>query len=218
MSSRRTSRHASPRQRPSTLARVRALLAGALVLGVGGTATLAAWTDEERATATVTAGTFALQSRVGPAPTPWANHTTTAAALPLSAAGLYPGQSRAAWIQIQNTGSVAGTVNLSGVTFASTPAPGSNHERLRDATRVRISATAADGAASNAPSCTTSTPGTEVTGLQNVPALTAQPLKAASANTVTYCVVITLSADAPNEAQGGSVTPTWTFTGSTPTS
>lgn len=219
MPPRRAPRHSLPRRRTDTFARVRALLAGALVLGIGGTATLAAWTDEERATATVSAGTFALQSRTGPTPlTGWANNTTTPAALPLSATGLYPGQSRAAWIQIQNTGTVPGTVSLTGVSFASAPGAGTNHEALRNAVKVRVSATAADGTASNAPSCTTSTAGTEVDGLQNIPSLTAQTVKAGNANTVTYCVVITLPANAPNEAQGGSVTPTWTFTGSTPTS
>lgn len=41
--------------------RVRALLAGGLVLGVGATVTLAAWNDSEFATATFQAGTFNLQ-------------------------------------------------------------------------------------------------------------------------------------------------------------
>ncbi|WP_349828827.1 SipW-dependent-type signal peptide-containing protein [Brevibacterium litoralis] len=41
--------------------RVRALLAGGLVLGVGGTVVLAAWTDSEFAEATFTAGSFNLE-------------------------------------------------------------------------------------------------------------------------------------------------------------
>jgi predicted ribosomally synthesized peptide with SipW-like signal peptide len=41
--------------------RVRALLAGGLVLGVGATVTLAAWSDSEFATASFQAGTFNLQ-------------------------------------------------------------------------------------------------------------------------------------------------------------
>ena len=41
--------------------RVRALLAGGLVLGVGATVTLAAWNDSEFATASFQAGTFNLQ-------------------------------------------------------------------------------------------------------------------------------------------------------------
>lgn len=41
--------------------RVRALLAGGLVLGVGATVTLAAWSDSEYASATFQAGTFNLQ-------------------------------------------------------------------------------------------------------------------------------------------------------------
>ena len=41
--------------------RVRALLAGGLVLGVGATVTLAAWNDSEFVTATFQAGTFNLQ-------------------------------------------------------------------------------------------------------------------------------------------------------------
>ena len=48
-----------PRRRVS--GRIRALLAGGLVLGVGATVTLAAWNDSEFATATFQAGTFNLQ-------------------------------------------------------------------------------------------------------------------------------------------------------------
>jgi len=45
----------------TTRRKVRAVLAGGLVLGVGAAVTLAAWNDSEFATGTFTAGTFNLE-------------------------------------------------------------------------------------------------------------------------------------------------------------
>ena len=48
--------------RHRTFTRVRAVLAGALVLGVGASVTLASWSDSEYAAGTFTASTFRLES------------------------------------------------------------------------------------------------------------------------------------------------------------
>lgn len=48
---------------PAVRRRVPALLAGALVLGIGATATAAAWNDQERAAGSFRAGVFATQSQ-----------------------------------------------------------------------------------------------------------------------------------------------------------
>ncbi|WP_460795041.1 SipW-dependent-type signal peptide-containing protein [Microbacterium sp. GXF0217] len=190
--------------------RVRAVLAGALVLGVGGSATLAAWTDQELASTTVTAGTFALASRTSTSD-PFVSHGGGAegtAVMTFNATGLYPGQVRSAWIQIQNTGSIAGTVNL---TTVGVTASGTASTALRDAVQVRYVPVAAPG---DMASCTTSTTGgTSVTGLASVPTLTALPIAAGA--TVGYCIVLTLPTTTPTGAQGGSAVPTWTFTGTT---
>ncbi|MDR2320511.1 MAG: SipW-dependent-type signal peptide-containing protein, partial [Microbacterium sp.] len=53
-----TRRRLRTRRRGLALRRIRAVLAGGLVLGVGATVTLASWNDGEYATGTSTAGTF----------------------------------------------------------------------------------------------------------------------------------------------------------------
>ncbi|MGO1538230.1 MAG: SipW-dependent-type signal peptide-containing protein [Leucobacter sp.] len=201
-----------------TFARVRAICAGALVLGVGATATLAAWTDEEYARSTISAGSFKLESRV--AGGGWQEHSAgNPALLPLEASGvgsLYPGQSRAAWIQIRSqSGSVPGTVTLDGVSLANDPDPLVDpHKALGEALTVRIGAGADTGA------CTDSFSGGQVvSGVTNLPVVSPVSLPS-SATIATFCVVVSLpddgdGNDATNAAQGGEVIPTWLFLGST---
>ncbi|MGF6824498.1 putative ribosomally synthesized peptide with SipW-like signal peptide [Microbacterium sp. ZKA21] len=206
--SRRRARTA--RQRRLRSLRVRAVLAGALVLGVGGSATLAAWTDQELASTTVTAGTFSLASRTSTSD-PFVSHGGGAegtAVMSFNATGLYPGQVRSAWIQVQNTGSIPGSITL---TTVDVTASGTASTTLRDNMQVRYVPIAAPG---DIASCTTSTTGgTLVTGLASIPNLT--PLPIAPGATVGYCIVLTLPTTTPTGAQGGSAVPTWTFTGTT---
>lgn len=68
--------------RNGTTRKVRALLAGGLVLGVGAAITLAAWNDSEFATGTFTAGNFNLVGSTDGGAT-WAEHATTGAAATL---------------------------------------------------------------------------------------------------------------------------------------
>lgn len=191
---------------------MRALLAGALVLGAGATATLAAWTDQENAKATITAGTFALESLVSGGS--WTDTTAPAqpVVLPLAATGMMPGTSKAAWIQIRTkAGSGAGTVNLSGVTLATTPADPTvdPNKTFGDALTVRIGTVATTG------DCVPPWTGGSVANKVGVlpGGLAPVAVGANSASVAIYCVVITLPANAANAAQGGSVTPTWAFTG-----
>ncbi|GIJ27312.1 hypothetical protein Vqi01_24740 [Micromonospora qiuiae] len=55
------------------LRRTRAVLAGALVLGMGTTSTLAAWSDGEYGTGSFTASTFGTESQT--ASSSWASRT-----------------------------------------------------------------------------------------------------------------------------------------------
>lgn len=209
---RRSRRLSVQQRRQRAFARARALLIGALVLGFGASATVAAWTDDEFASSSVSAGTFSLVSRTS-ATASFAAHDTAAGAavLPLNATNLYPGQSRAAFIQIKTTGTVPGSVQLSAVDPR--PGTGANSTALRDALRVRIVASSAAGDTPAA--CTTGTTGGTEVGIAALPTLAAQPLQANGANTVTYCVIVSLPASAPSAAQGGTVNPVWTFTGTT---
>jgi len=84
--------HRESRRRGRVPGRVRALLAGGLVLGVGATVTLAAWNDSEFVTATFQAGTFNLQGSTDG--TTFADHATAPGAalgLSVNASALSPG-------------------------------------------------------------------------------------------------------------------------------
>jgi len=201
---------ASARPRPSrTFRRVRALLTGGLVLGVGATMTIAAWTDQELATSTVSAGTFSIVSRSDQGA--FASHgpTETVLTVPLDASGLYPGVKKAAYVQVQASGTLGGTVNLTAVTVTNNAgtAPTGADLALQNAIKVNIAVVAAPV------NCTTGA--TASAALTAVPALPAQTLTVSPLNTITYCIVLELPSDATGTAQGGTVKPTWTFTGST---
>ncbi|MDF2559379.1 MAG: hypothetical protein K0R99_825 [Microbacterium sp.] len=195
-----------------TLTRVQALLACALLLGVGAAGSLASWSDSELAGSSFTAGSFALVSRTDTGA--FAAHPENAAAtLSWTLSPLFPGESTAAWVQVQAAGSVDGEVLLSGVSLSTEPAAGSPEAAFRDALLVRASVTSSTDP--TPPECTASTPGVEVTGLTQIPVLPAQEVDAAGGSTVTYCIVLTLPADAPAAAQGAALLPTWVITGST---
>ncbi len=182
------------------------------MLGVGAATTVAAWTDEEHAAAAITAGSFGLESRVNGGS--WADHGAgDAAVLPLAATGLYPGQSRAAWIQIRTkSSSVAGTVVPSEVIVSPAPAAGPNLS-LATGLDVRI------GTVASTATCVAGwTGGSTAAGIGNLPSgLGSEPLAAGGGSVVTYCVVVALRSNASGSAQGGSVAPEWVFTGSTTT-
>lgn len=189
------------------------MLIGALVLGFGASATMAAWTDDEFASTEITAGTFSIMSRTAASPTFAAHETSeTAVQLPLNATNLYPGQSRAAWLQIQTMGTVPGTVQLTAVT-PTVPVEQSPHTDLRGTLTVRIAATTATTTAD--PTCSASTPASDDVPIGSLPALAAQSLEPNGANVVNYCVIVSLPESAPVVAQGGTVTPVWTFTATT---
>lgn len=192
------------------LMRARALLAGGLVLGVGATLTVAAWTDQENAKATITAGTFGLSSATRD--TPLGSHDgQNAAVLGLDATGLYPGAKKAGWIQIESSGSVAGSVTLSDVALGA-PATAEKDQKLRDSLTVRVAIV------SQASECTKDTTGGAELPLLTVPTAAQLPpvhLAPNGQSDAVYCVILSLSSNAPSIAQGGAIAPVWTFTGTT---
>lgn len=210
---RRSRRRAWYEQRRRASTRVRALLAGALVLGFGVTATLAAWTDQENATADITAGTFAVESRASMevGATPYADRSTNAVTVTFPGGNLYPGQSHAGWVQIKNTGSVPGSVKLSHETFTTNGIAGVD---LATGLSVRIVPSIGDSTIP--PACTPETEGGTPRPLEAISADEASlPLGASEGNSANYCIILTLAENSPNTAQGGTVTPTWTFTATT---
>lgn len=204
-------RHAhGPRaeDRPHRFTRIRAILAGGLVLGVGGSLTMAAWTDSEYGQATFTASSFNTESSINSGST-WADST---AAAPLvfafSAAAMSPTTVKYApfWVRTKAV-SLDGTLALQSATSNNTAfAAALKYRVVRyatgtcDASQFSAGAVYIVGAAglpAAGGAALTSTP-TVTTGV------------AANQSAVTQlCFEVSMNADAPNTLQGGSITATW---------
>lgn len=102
--------------------RVRAILAGGAVLGVGAAITLASWNDSEFAKQEFTAGTFVFQGSLDGSA--WADHATSATAIALSTpvTNLSPNTDTYLWFALKATGSDATVTPASpAVTDGATP-------------------------------------------------------------------------------------------------
>lgn len=206
------------RARTRTSVKVRAALAGALVLGVGATATLAAWTDNEFGTATFSASVFDTESSVNG--TTFAdNATSPGATMTVAAGGLSPDTRRYAFIDVRSkANSISGTLSLSGASVTNNP---TTTPTLGSALQYRA-VVIAPGATCNAAAFTTGTPTFLVGGATSTVALTTAgsttvPLPAASASApstaVRFCFDVYLPAGADNALQGKGATATWQITG-----
>lgn len=185
--------------------RLRALLAGGMVLGLGSVGTLAAWTDESTATATFSAGTLDLKVKTLPDGTLADSVTMTS----LEMTAMYPGVSKAAMIQVSNSGSVPLSYTLTGSAVAGAAGLGGN---LGTSLLVGVYS---GGSASNTAttgSCTGTPIGTADAALAG--ALISSPLPLASAATHDLCLVVSLPADAANNLQGTSTTAAFAFNAS----
>lgn len=210
-----TADRAAPRarRRRARLARVRAILAGALVLGVGATVTLASWVDNENATGTFTTSTFNTES--SPDGTTWADNTSApGATLTVNAGAISPGYASAAPFAIRGkTSSVAGTAALA------TPATAGN-AALGAALQYRAYVT------TSAANCVTAPTAGQVTAwlvgsagpvvLNTAVAANSTPLAAATSTAAGaptwFCFVLSLPSGASNSLQGATASATWHFT------
>ena len=187
-------------------AKTRALLVGALVLGVGGSLTLAAWTDTEHASGAFGASTFGIVgSNDG---TTFAEHPSGSPAVlsfATTPAAMSPGTTVYARFLIKTTAAtnVAGTISMSGATVTGTGLG----SYLTYGVRTIPAASACDA--------TSYTAGTTVVA-SNSPLSAAgsatQNVTAAGASAVSYCFAVTLPAGTANAAQGLTATANWVFT------
>ncbi|UFU06512.1 SipW-dependent-type signal peptide-containing protein [Ruania halotolerans] len=193
-----------------TWLRVRALLAGGLVLGFGAAATVAAWNDSEFASGTVTASTFGIEGSVNGGT--YAEHATSgeAATLAFSPAlpALSPGDAGFMQFSVRTTAAstTGGTVGMQ------TPVVGGS-STLADALRYAVRVIPAGSACDAALFSNASAPvivGNE-TALTAAVAANSRPLDAAAANEVSYCVRISMLTTAPTTVQGQTTTMTWQF-------
>lgn len=204
---------AAPGERPSRSRwlRLRALLAGGLVLGLGSAATLAAWNDSEYASSTVTASTFGIEGSVNGGG--WSEHATADGAaqlafnpaLPL----ISPGQSGFLRFSVRSTAAATtdGTVSLQ------TPTISTGSTELRDALRYAVRIIPSGSSCNTALFSNASAPiiVANDTALTAVVAQNSRTLAAAAGSTADYCVRISMLTSAGNNAQGKTLTATWQF-------
>lgn len=216
-------------ERRIRLLRIRALLAGGLVLGTGATSTLASWNDAEYATATFTAGRFDIVgSATGTAGT-FGQHAAAdpAAALTFTIASsgsisaMVPGDTAYALYSVRTTAlpadsAIPGAVNSVKGTVQLTADPGNSAAgTLGQFLTYRVRAIA--GTSCTSTTFASGTPILPTAGNQetDVPLSTSagqtQALAAAGGNQVNYCFAITLPAATPNAAQGTALIAKWTF-------
>lgn len=200
----RARRRSGPR--PGWFAKTRALLVGALVLGVGGSLTLAAWTDTEHAGGTFAASTFGIVGSTDGST--FAEHPSGSPAVlsfATSPGAMSPGTTVYARFLIKTTAAtnVAGTISMSGATVTGTGLG----TYLRYGARTIPAASACDAtsyAAGTSVVASGSPLGTAGSAAQNV--------TAAGASAVSYCFAVTLPAGTANAAQGLNATANWVFT------
>ncbi|MDD9205230.1 SipW-dependent-type signal peptide-containing protein, partial [Georgenia sp. 10Sc9-8] len=104
---------------PTRSKKIKAMLAGGLVLGVGATVTLASWSDQAFVDGVFRTSTFGIEARTTPT-AEWQEAETEASAVDLTletslARELQPGATVYTPLELRTvTGSVAGTVTLEG--------------------------------------------------------------------------------------------------------
>lgn len=208
--------HGVPSTKADRLRRVRALLAGGLVLGLGAAGTLAAWTDSEFATGVFTSGQFNIQGNVtGSTETGWHDYDTPPGgnlAFTVAPSAMTPGQSVYAPLNLR-VGPEASNYDAS-VTVAGAPA-GPTEDSPADAAffnALMISLYNVPPAECNAADITGFPLGVfDDTKLTTISAAEILHLKG-DTTPEGVCFKVTLSDESPSLAQGGATGPlTWRF-------
>ncbi|UFU03019.1 SipW-dependent-type signal peptide-containing protein [Ruania suaedae] len=196
--------------RRTRLLRLRALLAGGLVLGLGSAVTLAAWNDSEYATTTVTASTFGVVGSVNGGA--FSEHPTSgsAATLAFSPAvpAFSPGTAGYTSFGVRTTASstVGGSVTMQTPTIAG---PAALQNAMRYAVRLIPSGSSCNAALFTNTSAPVIVP--NETALATAVLPNARPLTAAAGSTVSFCVRMSMIAGASTDAQGQTLIATWQF-------
>jgi len=193
----------------SRLTRVRAILAGGLVLGIGAAATLAAWTTNENATGTFGASIFNTQSSSSAGV--WASNTTApGVALVFNATGMSPTVSHYATLNVRTTPTtnVAGNVTLTSATPAGALAPVLEYR----AVQVSAAATCTSTTFSSGSPLYVAGSSSTYLAVSAVPAVPIQAPIAAAGGEIRYCFDVRVQSGAASSYQGNNATVTWLFT------
>ncbi|MCG5469262.1 SipW-dependent-type signal peptide-containing protein [Micromonospora sp. LAH09] len=194
------------------LRRTRAVLAGALVLGLGTTSTLAAWTDGEYGTGSFGASIFGTESQT--ASSGWASHTPVgnAATLAFNATAMSPTVSFYAWIDIRTTSTtnVGGAVALtSSSNNAGALLPALEYRTVRTAS---TSTTCAAAAFTGTPTWIVGPSYLAVTSVPGSPVSSTITAPSGATPQVRFCFEVRIQSGAANSYQGTSGVVTWAFT------
>ena len=216
----------------ATKRKIAAIAAGALVVGIGATYTLASWTDSEWVwggaagdTPGVGTDTFEVQQDTSNtfANSAWNDRETNpGGALTFSAGqlSLSPGDAIYAPVALRTTApSVAGTVTLRAAVAAAGVTPNDTSGELWNAIDVAVyTQKAATTPFTRLGNCdasvaTDTTNWTQVTGVSDLStaASVTQTLDAASGSVQHYCFVLTLPTGSPDSLQGRTIAPAWEF-------
>lgn len=192
-------------QRSRRSGRVRALLAGGLVLGVGASVTLAAWNDSEYASGSLTAGTFQLEGSTDGVDFS-ASDSSSPHSLSFSPASepLFPGSTRYALFSVRSAeASLGGDVQVF------------SHEENTTGLGAHLTygLSVIEGTACDADTFDAGTTLVEPGSALSVSPGAAQDLGADQTAPVNYCLELHLPSDAENEAQGQTAAPSWEFLG-----
>lgn len=211
-------------------AKIMALAAAGLVLGVGGTVTLAAWVDTEW----VYGGTGGDTPGVGTSEfvveqnrsTPYLNDLGSWGEFPANPGGsltftgaaplaLTPGDSTYARVSLRTTvASVGGNVQLEAAVPATGVVPDDAGGLLWDAIELRVGVIELDDAVA-APACNAAFFATAdsivITGGLADAAAIDIPIDSAGSSYLHWCFELTLPDDADSELQGRTIAPAWEF-------
>lgn len=194
--------------------KVRAILAGGLVFGVGASITLASWTDTEYSSADFSAGVFEIEIATSSSEGAWGSSNT----MEFEAGSMYPGAVAYAPVFVRTTGASTFDAHLQ-VTGENAQGEANG---IASALRYRAISTTIDNADMPSYSCSEAVftgsaqyvfgSATESVAMvehpeDSPPPVTAVPLGKVAA----YCFQVLLPADTPNSAQGTGASHTWTW-------
>lgn len=200
--------------------RVLAVLCSGLVLGVGTTVTLAAWTDNEYSRATFGASVFQLVSKDSTTAT-YTDHPS-GGPITFSTTGMSPSVDAYVGMDVRTTSgsTVGGAVGLVADTAIASLATGSNGLPLSDVLEYRAvrltgaSIGTACSAAFTAGASYLAGDASTYVAVTTQPATTTATVAAGAADMHRYCFDVRIKANADSGYQGAQAAITWHVTGS----
>lgn len=190
--------------------RIKAILAGGLVFGVGATATVAAWTDSETADGSFKAGTFNIELSIN-------DQWTSDNEMTFDSAPMFPGSKVYApvFVRTSPSTSIDGDLTVKGNGIGS---PNAMEGALRyRAVTQKISAddipdfTCVSGSFTGSSAYAFGGASSTVGMQTSVTSANEPTLESAGASVQAYCFEVSLPSDASTNAQGLSAKHTWTF-------